>query len=81
MLKLVKIACLITAFGSLYASPVTINSLDTCGTNTSRTSNEYGVNPLSQKSCSDTSAISGTYIDTSLSDNKRKVIVNYLQGW
>jgi hypothetical protein len=68
MLKLVKIACLISVVGSLYASPVTIYSLDTCGTNTSRTSNEYGVNPISQKSCSDTSTISGTYIDTSLPD-------------
>jgi hypothetical protein len=70
MVKLLKIVCLISAIGSLYASPLTINSLDSCGTNTSRTSNEYGVNPLSQKNCSDTSTISGTYIDTSLPDKE-----------
>jgi hypothetical protein len=70
MIKLVKIACLISAVGSLYASPLTINSVDSCGTNTSRTSNEYGVNSISQKSCSDTSTISSTYIDTSLPDKE-----------
>ena len=68
MIKLVKIVCLIAAVGSLYASPLTINSVDSYGINTSRTSNEYGVNPISQKSFSDTSTISGTYIDTSLPD-------------
>jgi hypothetical protein len=70
MIKLLKIVCLIAAIGSMYASPVTINSVDSFGTNTSRTSNEYGVNPISQKSCSDTSTISGTYIDTSLQDKE-----------
>jgi hypothetical protein len=65
MIKLVKIVCLIAAVGSLYASPLTINSVDSFGTNTSGTINKNCINAVSKKGCGDTTISPSIYIETS----------------